>query len=256
MPAFATLTFSYTGSEQQYTIPTTGVYQLVAYGAEGGSGGGPPEFGPGLGAEVGGYYFFVSGTILDIYVGGAGQSQEAGGGGGGTFIVLDSNTTIPFLIAGGGGGEEDGGNGGNGLTTVVNSGGGGLSPASGSGSGGGFYGNGADNCSVGSGGQGFPTLTGGTTPFGGGGGYGGGGAFCNSSGGGGGGYGGGDGAFNGGGGGGGSYIDSGFFSQIAVSGANTGDGFATLDLTVPEPASFTLIVMGLAALAWRRFARS
>jgi hypothetical protein len=56
-----------TGSVQQFTAPTTGEYDIVAYGASGGNGVGG---GGGLGAEMGGDFNLTAGEVLDIYVGG------------------------------------------------------------------------------------------------------------------------------------------------------------------------------------------
>jgi Glycine rich protein len=97
-------TFSLTGSVQQFTAPTAGEYDIVAYGASGGNSVG---YAGGLGAEIGGDFSLMAGEILDIYVGGAGQNKAigSGGGGGGTFVVVDS-TNAPLAIAGGGGGAD------------------------------------------------------------------------------------------------------------------------------------------------------
>jgi len=91
-------TFSYTRSIQQFTAPTAGEYDIVAFGASGGSG----SIGTGgLGAEMGGDFNLTAGETLDM--GQAGLTAHAGGGGGGRFVVVDSTTT-PLVIAGGGGG--------------------------------------------------------------------------------------------------------------------------------------------------------
>ena len=254
VPGFATTTFSETGGEQQFVIPTTGIYEILAYGASGGDGNGTVG---GLGAEVGGDYLFSAGTTLDIYVGQAGAGgSSGGGGGGGTFLVLDSSTSTPFLIAGGGGGAQSSvHNGGSGLSTIVNSGNGGSAGGT-AGGGGGFFSGGSNGslaeCTI-TGGAGFPTLTGGTEHVHGG--YGGGGSTCFDDGGGGGGYGGGNGGNSSAGGGGGSYIDPGFSNVISTSGENSGAGFVTLT-AIPEPASLALVLAGLAAIAWRRASRS
>jgi hypothetical protein len=98
-------------------VPETGLYQIVAFGAQGGSGVGGFGFvsAGGRGAEIGGNFILTAGEVLQIAVGGAGSdSPSFCGGGGGTFVVGPGN--MPLVIAGGGAG---GGNhilGGGGLT--------------------------------------------------------------------------------------------------------------------------------------------
>src|SRR5580658_10499965 len=111
--------FTLTGSEQQFTAPTAGEYDIVAYG---GAGGGSSISGTtgGLGAQMGGDFTLTAGEILDIYVGGAGQTGfSAGDGGGGSFVVVDSTAT-PLVVAGGGGGANFAHDGQAGQTAVVN----------------------------------------------------------------------------------------------------------------------------------------
>lgn len=269
-PAFAT-TINYTGAEQTFTVTTTGEYQIVAYGAQGGAAG-LNYYGatPGLGAEIGGNFELTAGEVLDIYVGGAGSSSyEGGSGGGGTFVVLSGSST-PLLVAGGGGGVGySGDNGGPGLTTesggeghgdapglggTNGSGGGGDNIGNndgGAGGGGGFVSSGVDGHSdgyVGLGGQGFPEgLAGGSYIDGGAlGGYGGGGGTGGASGGGGGGYSGGGAGGVDAGGGGGSY-DAGT-NQILIAGENSGNGEVLISAVSPEPASFGLLGAALAGL--------
>jgi hypothetical protein len=237
--------FTYTGAIVTFTVPTTGLYQIVAFGAQGGSGpsrptGGPSPYTGGLGAEIGGDFSLTAGETLQIAVGGAGMNLEGGsGGGGGSFVVGPGNT--PLVIAGGGGGGylglgqggltgPDGGNGGAGLNgggTGGNGGGGGLSTGRSSGGGGGGFfsvgGNGKMPGNVGTGGGAFPELTGGVF----GGGFGGGGGGIASATGGGGGYSGGGGSYAlpGGvpsGGGGGSF-DAGT-DQILIADWQSGNG--------------------------------
>lgn len=115
-----TLTFSATGSIVTFTVPTTGVYTITAFGAEGGTNSGVVDNSPGLGAEVSGEFDLTAGETLDILVGGQGgngyDADGGGGGGGGSFVVLanvpscSGTATIPscpdtpLAIAGGGGG--------------------------------------------------------------------------------------------------------------------------------------------------------
>ncbi len=84
-----------TGSEQIYTATATGVYQIVAYGAQGGSGYACGQCVGGNDAEIGGNFVLTAGEVLDLYVG----EQGGGGGGGGCG-------------GGGGGGGYSGGNAG------------------------------------------------------------------------------------------------------------------------------------------------
>src|SRR5215475_14328519 len=76
--------FDYTGSLVTFTAPINGIYQIVAFGAQGGFGGN--------GAEIGGNFSLTAGEVLQIAVGGAGLGQHRqtppllgfGGGGGGS----------------------------------------------------------------------------------------------------------------------------------------------------------------------------
>jgi hypothetical protein len=257
--------FNYSGSIVSYTVQTTGIYDIVAFGAQGGQTG--LAIG-GLGAEMGGEMSLTAGDNLEILAGGAGQNGGSASGGGGSFVVLvggpddPSNTPVPLVVAGGGGGAFGNSSGDGGLTTVAGGGGGsGLqggvgggggdngnggysgSGLAGGGGGGGYSGSGSDGFSNfgGRGGSSFllgasgGAGDGGVAPFGGFGGGGGGGGF---GGGGGGGYSGGGGgagyydAFGGGafGGGGGSFLTPSALTtgMVAVAGENSGDGLVTL----------------------------
>jgi hypothetical protein len=103
--------FAYTGSLVTFTVPINGTYQIIAFGAQGGSGNGRTEPASagisvgGKGAEVGGNFNLSAGEILKIAVGGMGLSEVFGdgvGGGGGSFVVGPGEA--PLVIAGGGGG--------------------------------------------------------------------------------------------------------------------------------------------------------
>ncbi len=174
------MSFNYTGGIVDYTIMQTGTYEILLYGAQGGSN----YYGRGgLGAEVDSLFYLTSGTALAIAVGGQGATSGSrtvdpgsAGGGGGTFVVLGST---PLLVAGGGGGAGRSA-GGPGLGTgssgsagqsgtytqgygPVNggaggsngTGGGGASrspyywPSSGAGGGAGFFSNGSDGAATG-----------------------------------------------------------------------------------------------------------
>jgi hypothetical protein len=248
--------FTYTGKLVNWTVPKTGTYQIVAYGAQGGScalleG----VFAGGLGAEIGGNFILTKGEMLQIAVGGAGEDRCGGGGGGGSFVVGPGTT--PLVIAGGGGGAsqdglfgpfpgqggltgQDGGNGfdgGVGGTNGNGGAGGGGGPGPGGG-GGGFFsaggnGSGPPPAGLGTGGGAFPDLSGGQL----GGGFGGGGGASVGAGGGGG-YSGGDGGSRSGiggqgfpGGGGGSF-DAGT-NRILVADIQTGNGEVVITVTAP-----------------------
>jgi hypothetical protein len=259
--------FTYTGSLVTFVVPTTATYQILAFGAQGGSGALGLGAG-GRGAEIGGGFSLTADEVLQIAVGGAGSNGGGGGGGGGgSFVVGPGNA--PLVIAGGGGGG--------GLATIVQPpigwpGGGGLTGPDGGGERGGTGGHGggaADYIDVGGGGGGF--LTAGENGVGGGTG---GGAFPDllggirgggfgGGGGGGGGYSGGEGeplhASAGGsipGFGGGSF-DAGL-NQILLADYRVGDGeviITEIAAAVPEPSSVALVgagFFGLTAVMWRR----
>jgi hypothetical protein len=97
--------FTYSGGLVTFTVPVTDTYQILAFGAQGGSGSfGPVPFtGPGgRGAEIAGDFTLTEGEVLQIAVGGAGTQQGGGGGGGGSFVVAPG--LMPLVIAGGGSG--------------------------------------------------------------------------------------------------------------------------------------------------------
>jgi hypothetical protein len=238
-----TTTITYTGSIMDYTVTTPGIYDIVAYGADGGAGGSCDscEAGGlgGVGTEMGGKFDLTAGEQLQILVGGAGvtggqapagYTGGGGGGAGGSFVTAGISSS-PLVIAGGGGG----GGGGSGADTLdvpgyggtnggigtsgstgnpggpggAGGGGGGQGAAAG---GGGYSGNGSNGGESRSGGGGSflsGGAGGGGSLLGGAGGFGGGGGGYgfeedgDGSGGGGGGYSGGGGGYNNVGGGGG-----------------------------------------------------
>jgi hypothetical protein len=269
-------TFDFTGSVQQFTVVTSGLYDIQADGAQGG---GSFHSSGGAGAEVGGVVFLTAGETLNVVAGQQGGSgalgQGYGGGGGGFSGVFAA--AGPLVIAGGGGGGSYGsqnGSGGNSLGPGRNGnnppsggaggvdgtgGGGGVGLGKGGGGGGaGFKSEGGNGAGAHGGGQGGDGYTGGSyfTP----GGFGGGGAGGPFGGGGGGGYSGGGGGSsgNGGGGGGGaSYIAPAFTNTFGRNGANSGNGFVTIDpaRAVPEASTWAMMLAGftgLGALALRK----
>jgi PEP-CTERM motif len=280
---------TFTGTIVDFTVPVTAGYQIIAFGAQGGS---ASPFSGGKGAEIGGDFILNAGEVLQIAVGGGGaggpNNLNGGGGGGGSFVIGPGNK--PLVIAGGGGASPSSGfsrpgyRGGGFNGTAVSTGtsgtdGGGMpihkgkggssgSGASYGGGGGGFFSGESGGTTYGenlggSGGGAFPSLTGGpgNGMFGGNGGFGGGGGgglgtgSAGFAGGGGGGFsGGGGGAYQLQGGGGGSFLAAAAVARILMADIQTGDGEVVItELTgaapVPEPASLALLSTGLAGLA-------
>lgn len=152
-----TTQYLYTGSLTFVTL-NPGTYNIVAYGAQGGSYGGFDYFrniyyfvSGGLGAGMGGEFTFFAPATLTLLVGGSGGSSPLGcGGGGGSFVV---NGTTPLVVAGGGGGATGAGagshtlspmNGGDGLVSNGGNGGAGGNGGLTGGGGGGYRGNGGN----------------------------------------------------------------------------------------------------------------
>jgi|GEM_PF-1454106 len=91
---------------QRFTVPETGVYQIVARGAGGGASLNNNGGFPGRGAVITGEFSLTQGDVLQILVGQKGDdSLRVGGPGGGTFVVASDNT--PLIVAGGGGAGRD-----------------------------------------------------------------------------------------------------------------------------------------------------
>ena len=246
------------GGIQYWVVPTTGAYQIEAWGGQG--------YGPfgGRGAYISGDFNLTVGDTLKILVG-----QMAGhyldypattynhqyGGGGGSFITTTNNT--PYIIAGGGGGNwgasfsatcdgqiatagaagtnasnvgagGTGGNGGN-QASSADGGGGLLTNGTGLAAGIAFINGGLGGIDEGTGGFG---CGGGTS------------SWNNYRGGGGGGYSGGGGANNGGSccpsaGGGGSFISG--TNQNSIAGVQLGDGQVIVTFLCPPPTSAPVI---------------
>jgi T5SS/PEP-CTERM-associated repeat protein/autotransporter-associated beta strand protein len=97
--------FNFSSSIVQWTVPSTGYYDVTAYGAQGGGFTAyedtqrPVSVPGGRGAVIGGLFLFEQGEVLSILAGGAGDFAS---GGGGSFVV--NSSTNPLLVAGGGGG--------------------------------------------------------------------------------------------------------------------------------------------------------
>lgn len=100
---------------QEWTVPETASYRVVAAGAKGGDyTNTSPKIG-GYGARIEGTFQLTEGDIYRIVVGQRGSDSNqgcyyGGGGGGGSFVVknsspiLNSSTSDILVIAGGGGG--------------------------------------------------------------------------------------------------------------------------------------------------------
>ena len=110
--------FAYSGSIKSYTIPSTGFYELEAYGAQGGQDIASGKRG-GSGGKVSARFYLRKGDVLTIQVGGSGGyggggSADAYGKGGGATTIRSANEGILIVAGGGGGATEyaDGGIGG------------------------------------------------------------------------------------------------------------------------------------------------
>jgi Glycine rich protein len=95
-----------TPGRYDFLVPVSGKYEVLAFGASGGSIQDPGAIG-GLGAGVGGELFLTAGQHLTLFVGGMGAdgvSMDGAryGGGGGSFIFLGAGTTDLLVAAGGG----------------------------------------------------------------------------------------------------------------------------------------------------------
>ena len=255
-------TYSFSGTPVFVTVSTTGVYDINAFGAQGGA----DTYGSagGQGAEEGGNVTLNALEKLRIFVGGVGAtatngSEGGGGGGGGTFVFANTGAGgayVPLLVAGGGGGSfgRNGGSGtvnaaGNGAggavggATYSGGGGAGVKSAGSTGAGGDYNGGGgatlAGNFAGGSGAA-YGGATSGAGGFGGGGG---GGAYY-GGGGGGGGYTGGNGENQSGGLGGTSFDSGTAIPAQTVAGARTGNGSLEITPSVACYVTGTLILTG------------
>ena len=220
---------------QEWTVPSTGTYLIEVFGAQGGSANNYSNSNGGLGASIIGEVSLNAGDELKILVGqqgGSTSSNVSAGGGGATFVVNSFNNNPIFIAAGGGGGGHANNNPGqDGLISNNGNTNGGSSPGN-AGGGGGLSGNGASGTTQG--GLSFfnDGVGGSDTGYNNYGGFGGGGAGW-SQGGGGGGHNGGDCGPNGnqGGFGGGSFNSG--TNQTNTAGANTGNGYVTIEKICP-----------------------
>ena len=93
-PIASATTIPFSGAIVDFIVPADGTYQILAFGAQGGSSIDTQHnaVSPGgKGAEIGGDFILTKGEVLQIVVGGQGQSESAspnsGGGGGGKLCV-------------------------------------------------------------------------------------------------------------------------------------------------------------------------
>lgn len=94
---------------QQWTVPASGLYEIEAYGAQGGGSLTRPG---GQGARMKGEFLLTGGTQLNIVVGQTGLISSGAtpsgnrGGGGGSFVWNPAQPAQPIIAAGGGGGSN------------------------------------------------------------------------------------------------------------------------------------------------------
>ena len=85
-PTASATTFGFTGEIVNFPVLATGTYAILAFGAQGGDGNLNDHTGAvgGKGAKVQGDFELTAGEVLQIVVGGSGQTSNtyAGGGGG------------------------------------------------------------------------------------------------------------------------------------------------------------------------------
>ncbi len=101
-----TKTFEFTGYEQQYTVPESGIYKLEVFGGSGGNS--IKNFTGAKGGYASGYFKLHKGETLYVNVGGkannASGSYNGGGngvsgtGGGGTSFVNSSRGCYSFIL--------------------------------------------------------------------------------------------------------------------------------------------------------------
>ncbi len=105
------ITFNYTGSTQQWTVPAGATnITIEAWGAQGGRNSFCPDSPGGLGARMRGDFVVNSGDVINIVVGqqgfnsvGGNSANNGSSGGGGSFIWVNG-APDPLIVAGGGGG--------------------------------------------------------------------------------------------------------------------------------------------------------
>jgi len=152
---------------QEWTVPETGTYKIIAKGAAGGYAGRNTTMNGGFGAVIEGKFSLTMGEKIKILVGQLGETYRStnagggGGGGGGTFVLKTPYSSVAsvLIVAGGGGGSNAHGHyltvpDMNGILVNTTSTGGGSSVSYGEGGGGGLIGNGSGT------GKGYSFVTG------------------------------------------------------------------------------------------------
>ena len=106
---------SVSGGIQSWTVPTTGIYNINAVGAAGGTQLYSSDYPGGKGASMSGDLSLTQGTVLKILVGQKGENTRinyednaAPGGGGGSFVWMSGSNTLLIAAGGGGGGGRIG----------------------------------------------------------------------------------------------------------------------------------------------------
>ena len=98
---------------QEWTVPTSGSYNIIVRGASGNRHSTSTTKKFGTGAKLIGTFSLTSGTVLSILVGQMGStnnSEWCGCGGGGGSYVIKKSGNIPLIIASGGAGGDGSGN--------------------------------------------------------------------------------------------------------------------------------------------------
>lgn len=250
-----TVTFSYTGSMQSWTVPSnvTSV-KFDVMGAAGGTGNYAGATAPGKGGRIEGILSVAPGSSMNIFVGGQGENGSmlgaaggyngggdaffyyfgCGGAGGGASDIRIGGTSLADrkVVAGGGGGDGSDDN----ITALAGGAGGGLTGGASDAHVAGGHSNGGTQTNGGA----PATYTGWSPGAYGVSGVGGNGSSQGYSGGGGGGYYGGGGGIWTGGGGGSSFADGTVtYSVSHTQGAREGDGMVTLYYS--DPGTYTII---------------
>ncbi|MGH7010221.1 MAG: hypothetical protein ACREEX_05230, partial [Caulobacteraceae bacterium] len=96
-----------------YTVSKSGIFDITAWGGQGGGWGGQgADIDGGWGAQIGGEVTLSAGETLLLVVGaaGVGPGDYGASGGGGSFVALGATpaSSTPLVVAGGGGGAGSG----------------------------------------------------------------------------------------------------------------------------------------------------
>ena len=99
---------------QEWTVPSTGTYKIIAKGAAGGYAAQSTSKEGGFGAVIEGNFSLTMGEKIKILVGQQGETYRSsvsaggGGGGGGTFVMKTPYNSVAsvLIVAGGGGGSN------------------------------------------------------------------------------------------------------------------------------------------------------